>query len=114
MCAAASPSAICTARSNSFRTPSATAIGEPSTNSITGMIVRTYVVKVADVGMVQRGDGSRLSFKAFCEIALRDLDRDDPIQARVAGLPHLSHAAGAERRKDFIRSEFVADSERHE
>ncbi len=76
-------------------------------------IVRTDVVKLADVGMIQRGDGSRLSLKALIEIALSNLDRDDPIQTGVASLPHFSHTTGAETRQDFVRSEFLAGGERH-
>ena len=63
--------------------------------------------------MIQRGDGSRLSLKALIEIALSDLDRDDPIQTGVASLPHFSHTTGAETRQDFVRSEFLAGGERH-
>ena len=35
----------------------------------------------------------------------QDLDRDDAIEPRVAGLVDLAHAAGAEGGEDFVRAE---------
>ena len=70
-------------------------------------VVRPDIEQCADVGMIQRRDGSRLLLKALGEVALTDLDRDEPIQPRVASLPHLSHPTGAKMRQDFVRPEFV-------
>jgi hypothetical protein len=38
----------------------------------------------------------------------RDLQRDGAVQSRVAGFVNGSHATCADRRKDFVRAEFVA------
>ena len=35
----------------------------------------------------------------------KDLDRDDPFETRVLGPVHFAHAAGAEQRDDFVRTE---------
>jgi len=40
--------------------------------------------------------------------ASRNLDGDRSIQASVARLPNFSHAAGANRRDDFVRPQFGA------
>jgi hypothetical protein len=45
-----------------------------------------------------------LSLKAVREMGGGGLDGDVAVQSCVAGLPHLAHAAGAERREDFVRS----------
>jgi hypothetical protein len=49
----------------------------------------------------------------LAELGLRNLDRDDTVEARVAGLPYLAHAARADGRKDLVGAEFVADREGH-
>ena len=71
-------------------------------------VIRSDIVQLADVGMIQRRDGARLALEAFAEFGLGDLDRDDAIQARVVGFVHLTHAARADGREDFVRAEFVA------
>ena len=55
--------------------------------------------------MVQRGDRASFLLETRRVLALQPLDRDDTIETRVAGFLHLAHAAGAERRDDFIRTE---------
>ena len=42
-----------------------------------------------------------------------NLQRDNSIQPRVAGLIHLAHPARANRREDLVRAEFVASSKGH-
>jgi hypothetical protein len=44
---------------------------------------------------------------------LGNLDGDDAVETSVAGLLHLAHAALADRGKDFVRAEVVADRQRH-
>ena len=65
----------------------------------------------ADVRMIQRGDGTCLTVKALAKIRIsgdvggQDFDRDGAIEARVARLVDFAHAAAADRRDDFIRTE---------
>src|SRR5438552_3079743 len=47
----------------------------------------------------------RFSVRVVREFGGKDFDRYAAIEPRVARLPHLTHAAGAERREDFVRSE---------
>ena len=77
------------------------------------------VVDAADVRMVQRGDGPRLALEARARIGIagdvtrQDLDRDRAIEPRIAGFVDLTHAAGAERADDFIRTEPDSGVEGH-
>ncbi len=72
-------------------------------------ILRADVVKVADVRVVQGGDGPRLPLEPLPghrfvrQVGREDLDGDRPIEPGVAGAIHLSHAPGAERCEDFVR-----------
>src|SRR5712691_13020430 len=43
-------------------------------------VIRADVVNLADVGVIQRGDGFGFTFKAFRELRGGDLDRDITIQ----------------------------------
>jgi hypothetical protein len=43
----------------------------------------------------------------------KHLDRDLAFEPRVARPVHLSHAARAQRRQDFVRAQTSADGERH-
>ena len=69
------------------------------------------VVNGEDVRMRERGDCLRLALEAREAFGVRDkssgqhLDRDVAIELRVAGAIHLAHAAGAERRQDFVGPE---------
>jgi hypothetical protein len=73
-------------------------------------IIGADVVNLADVGMVQGGDGAGLAFEAVGEGGLRELDRDRAVETGIAGLPHLSHAARAEGREQFVGSELFTGS----
>jgi hypothetical protein len=42
------------------------------------------------------------------DVFRQDLDGDGAVEPCVAGLVHLTHAAGANGREDFVRPEFVA------
>ena len=71
-------------------------------------VVRADIVKLADVGVIQRRDGSGLAFKALAELFFAELDGDDAAQARVASLVHLTHAARADGRDGLVRAEALA------
>jgi hypothetical protein len=76
-----------------------------------GALVLPDVVEHTDVGMRQRGDGLRLALEAAPAIRVggvrgaQELDGDDAVQAGVARLVHLAHAARADRRQNLIRPE---------
>jgi len=46
-------------------------------------------------------------------LPLQLLDRNNPIYARVASLPHLSSATRTKGRKDLVGTYFVVNSYRH-
>jgi hypothetical protein len=72
---------------------------------------RFQSVDVRNVRMIQRGE--RLRFASEARHALRvvrkrlrqDLDRDIPIELRVARAIHLAHTAGADRAGDLVRAD---------
>ena len=75
------------------------------------IVLMPHVVEDADVWMFQRGDRLRLALEPLVKLGVvfqvlgQDLDRDAAVQARVAGLVDLAHAAGAERRHNLVRAE---------
>ncbi len=68
--------------------------------------------------MVQRRGGAGLLFEAREAVSIvgdpgrQNLDRDLASELRVPGLPDLSHASGAERREDFVRTQAASGCER--
>ncbi|HTB13421.1 MAG TPA: hypothetical protein VK752_17690 [Bryobacteraceae bacterium] len=71
-------------------------------------VVRPDVVDLADVRMIQRGDGAGFALKSFSEFFGGNFDGDDSVESGVAGFPHFAHPAGADGRENFVRAEFVA------
>ena len=69
--------------------------------------------------MMQCGERLRLAFEARQTIRIardrvgEDLDCNRAIQSRVAGTIDFAHAAGAERRDDFICPESSTDRQGH-
>jgi hypothetical protein len=63
--------------------------------------------------MIQRSDRSGFLLKASAVRAFELLERDNAVQPRVTGLPHLAHATGANACEDLVRAEFFADGKRH-
>ena len=61
--------------------------------------------------MVQRGSGLRFlleaskPFRVIGNMRRKDLQRDIPIQARIAGAIHLAHTARADGCDNFVRTE---------
>jgi hypothetical protein len=84
-----------------------------SLDQLHNQIIRTDVVEVADVGMIQCRYGARLALEPIRELLRRNLDRDLTPQPRIARFPHLPHPAFAQARDDLIRAEFVACGKRH-
>ena len=76
-------------------------------------IVGTDIVKVADVGVIQRRDGVNLTLEPVAETLRGDLDGDLAPHARIAGAVHLTHAARAEGRQDLVGAETRAGGKSH-
>src|SRR5215467_10171782 len=68
-------------------------------------IVRTDIVKLADMRMVERRDCPGFALESFAELLTRSLDGDDAIEPRVARLPHFTHPTRADLREDLIGSQ---------
>lgn len=84
-----------------------------------GTVLRAYVVEMADVRMIQRGNGAGFALKTLLEFGIvgevsgENLDGDNAIEARVFRAVDLSHAAGAERCLNLIRTQLYARGEDH-
>ena len=76
-------------------------------------IVRSDVVQMADVGVVERGNRAGFAGKALGELRIGHFDRDIPIQPGVMRAVHLAHSTRANGREDFVRAEFCAGRKRH-
>ena len=59
-------------------------------------VVGADVEDLADVGVVERRDGAGFAAETLAEDLAGGFDGDDAVEAGVAGLPDLTHAAGAE------------------
>jgi hypothetical protein len=68
-------------------------------------VIRTDVVELADIGMIQRGDDPRLTLEALRKFRGGDFDRDIAIQPRVAGAVNLAHPSRSEGRENLIGSQ---------
>jgi hypothetical protein len=75
-------------------------------------IVRADIVERADVGMVERGHGHRFLSEAAAESPFGDLDGDVAVEARVARLVDLAHAAATDDLIDAIRAKLGAGIQR--
>ena len=77
---------------------------------------KAAIVEMADVGMIQRGDGAGFALEALLEFRIKgkmsgeNLDGDDAVEAGVGGTIDLTHAASSQRRSDLIRPEFHTSS----
>jgi hypothetical protein len=63
--------------------------------------------------MIQRSDGASFAREALGELRIGHLDRHITMQARIARAINLAHASFADKREDFVGSEFIADEKRH-
>src|SRR5688500_11687556 len=70
-----------------------------------------HVVQDADVRVAEGGDGARLALeprahlRAAAVVGAQHLDRHRAVEARVARLVHLAHAARAETLQDLVGAE---------
>jgi hypothetical protein len=81
-----------------------------SIDKLEDQIIRADVEDLADMRMAERGKGVGFLLKSRGAGILEALEGDDAIKTRVAGLPHLTHGACTDQRKNFIRTETVSRS----
>jgi hypothetical protein len=68
------------------------------------------VIKRCDAGMAESGSGTGFPKKALamtfvgCHAGAEHLDRHRAVEARVAGMVHLAHAARSQETDDLIRT----------
>ncbi len=84
-----------------------------SVNVLHDYIIRADIVNLADVGMIQRGDGFGFTFQSVAELRTGNFDCDVPIQTRVSGAIHFSHTSRANGSEDFVRARFIAGRKLH-
>src|SRR5207248_398988 len=84
-----------------------------SIDQLENKVVRADIVNLADIGMIQRGDGANLALEPVAEALGRYLDCHFATHPRIACTVDLAHAACAEWRDDLVRAEPGAGSERH-
>jgi len=54
------------------------------------VVVWADIVELANVRVIQRGDSARFPLEALAELSLRNLQRNDAVQPRVAGTTQMS------------------------
>jgi hypothetical protein len=76
-------------------------------------------VYLRDIRMIRRPQDLRFALKASQSLGIlyerrgKNFDRYFPIQLGVLGAINLTHPAFTDRRKDFVRAEFIAWLKRH-
>ena len=79
-----------------------------------GAVLRSNIVKMADVGMIQRRNRLCFALHALFQFRRRrkmrkeDFNRDRAVQPGIRRPVYLTHTARAQRRLDFVRTEFGA------
>jgi hypothetical protein len=111
-CAACSASAIWLARPHRFVLSNRTAERFPL-EILEDEVVGSDVVDLANVWMVDRGDGARFALKPAHIVGDQPLDRDRAIQASIVRLIDLSHPSRADQRLDGVRAESGPWSQEH-
>ncbi len=83
-------------------------------NQEVGAVLRADVVEMADVWMIQRGNGTSFALETLLEFRIggkmsgENLDGNGAIEARVFRAVDLAHTAGAEWGLNFVGPEFCA------
>src|SRR5207244_1440818 len=65
-------------------------------------IVRSHIVELADVRMIECGNGTCFLLEALTELDLRYFHCDGTVEAGIPRLPDLAHAARADWREYFV------------
>ena len=84
-----------------------------------GTLLRAHIVEMADLRMIQRGNGTSFALETLLEFGIggkmsrENLDGNGAIETRVFRAIDLAHAPCAEGRLDFIGTKFRARGEGH-
>ena len=79
-------------------------------HEVRGAVLFAHVIEGADVRMIELADRPRLAVESLTEVPVvsepgrQDFDRHGPIEAGVASVVDLAHAAAAEHPLDDIRT----------
>ena len=76
-------------------------------------VIGSDVVDLANVWMVDRGNGARFALKPARIVSDHPLDRDGAIQASIVRLVDLAHTSRADQRLDFVRAKPRPGSQEH-
>ena len=77
-------------------------------------------VDLRDVGVIERRQGLRFAIESRQALGIsgqrlgQDLDRDLPIEPRIAGPIHLAHATDAKLSRDFVDAEPASGLQGHQ
>src|SRR5579864_395662 len=88
-------------------------------DQIASRILSAHVVEMTDVRVAERGDGTGFAIEALSgfdvagKMFWQNLDGYNSVQPGIARPVHFSHTARAERRDNFIRTEFGPRREPH-
>ena len=83
----------------------------PLHRDVRGRPVAPDLVDRQNVGVIERGGGARLELESPEAVRVRGdlgpqhLDRDDAVEARIAGFVNLAHPAGADRGQNLVGTE---------
>ena len=76
-------------------------------------VIGTHLVDLADVWMVDRGDGARFALEPAVVLREHPLDPDGAIQSSVVRVGDLAHTSRADERFDRVWAEPRAGSQEH-
>ena len=88
-------------------------------HEIAHAILRAHVMQLANVRMIQRRDGARLTFEALSCISLvghvsrKNLDGNAAVEPGIAGAIHFAHAARSKRPENLVRPKPCAGRQPH-
>ena len=71
-------------------------------------VVRSNVVKLANVRMVEGGYGAGFALETLGELGFGNFDGYCAVQTGIARFIYLAHTPGADLREDFIGPELIA------
>ena len=68
-------------------------------------VIGTDIVELTDIRVIQSRNGAHLPLKPLRELRTRNLDGNQPVQARVARLVDLAHPPDVDQGKDLVRAQ---------
>src|SRR5262249_38967271 len=76
-------------------------------------VVGAYIIEMANVRMIKRGNNLRFLGEALTKPARANLNRYIAVQARISGPVDFAHTAFAEQCRNFVRPELLPDPDTH-